>query len=240
MVAALIESRSDDAAFDGESFRTLVDTVIREAVRSEAGELGAAVTAAAAGLRGDLDEAKRAHDDHIAGLKASLAESAADGEGLRASLEKVVAQNKGLQTFIRTVAADSAAAVAASTTELPAELSRRDAGIRKAFRATLREEIQPLVDVVADSVAQSDYELKALARRVDRVLESQAALAATMAEVIASAAIPTPAGADDTDVEPVGARPAPIRSWGERTGTGNGTPPVGGTRVSLRDQRPQA
>lgn len=238
MVAALIESRSDD----GESVQTLVDTAVREAVRSEAVELGAAVTATVAGLRGDLEAAKAAQDDHVAGLKASLAAVAADGEGLRASLDKVVAQSKGLQTFIRTVAADSAAAVAASTTELPAELSRRDAGIRKAFRATMREEIQPLVDVVADSVAQSDYELKALARRVDRVLESQASLAAALAEVLASDVAPAPAGGDDTDVEPEGtqAGPGPIRSWAERTGTGNGTPPVGGTRVSLRNQRPQA
>jgi len=245
MVAALIESRSDDATLAGESLRSLVDTVVREAVRSEAGQLGAAVTATVEGLRGDLEAAQRSQNEHVAGLEASLAAAAADGEELRASLKAVVAESEELQGFIRAVAADSAAAVAASTIELPAELSRHDAGIRKAFRATLREELQPLVDVVADSVAQSDYEVKALARRLDRVLESQASLAAALAEMIEPAGLP-PAGDDDDDDDPDAepdaavARPGRLESWAEQTGTGNGTPPVRGTRVSLRNLRPQA
>lgn len=242
MVTALIESRSDDATLAGGSLRSLVEPVVREAVRSEAGQLEAAVTATVEGLRGDLEAAQRSQNEHVAGLEASLAAAAADGEELRASLKAVVAEREERQGFIRTAAAESAAAVAASTIGLQAELSRHDARIRKAFRATLREELQPLVDVVADSVAQSDYEVKALARGLDRVLESQASLAAALAEMIEPAGLPL-AGDDDDDpdAEPDAAVAGPGRpeSWAEGTGTGNQTPPVRGTRVSLRNLRPQ-
>jgi hypothetical protein len=242
LVASLLESRSTEAEVDPETLRALVSTSVEEVVGRRSTDLRAELTATVAGLRHDLEAARLSHEEKVAGLRAALAEAAAaaaaERAGLKSSMEAVVAaaasENGGLESSVSALHEIQASfeAVAADNAGLPAELNRRDAAGRKAFRATLREELQPLVDVVADSVAQSDYELKALGRRVDSLMESEASMSAALNQVAASmAAMAGGAGADGDEPEPEPAtRPArPARSaLLDRVAAGAGTPASAG------------
>lgn len=246
LVASLLERRDTDNHVDTESLAALVTTAVRKAVRREAAELATALAPTVEALRRDLDGVKASHDDHVAALQASAAAGAEaiDPAPLLASMAEVAADTAELRTSMAAVAADGAAlkasseALAAAGERLPAELNRRDAGARKAFRATLHEELQPLVEVVAESVAQSDYELKAIVRRLDQLTESEAALVADVAEV--TAALAAQAG-DDPAGNGTGAASEPepevAPAWSpllDRRGRGEATTPPATATPSVR------
>jgi transposase-like protein len=263
IVARLIESRVGEAKVDGELLRGLVDAAVRDAVRSEASELSGNLTAKVDGLSGALETVRQSQTDHAADVQRSTEEALANSAGMRESMETVLADSMGVKASMAEAVAQiaglqaSMAAVAASSADVPAELSRHAAGNRKAWRATLREELQALVEVVAESVAQSDHELAALDRKLDRLVESQSALAMALAEVAASVEMLAAGEADGaepdpgpgissgsslgdrlsgTEASPLAARVAANRRRRETTVT---PPPTRGTRVSLRSQRPQ-
>jgi hypothetical protein len=106
-------------------------------------------------------------------------------DGLRRDLDAVkLAQEQSVADLQASVAA-VAEALAGASAALPAEINRRDSANRKAFRATLNEEMRPLIEVVAESVAQSDFELQALDRKIDKL---QGWLSATLSDVAGSVA----------------------------------------------------
>lgn len=198
---------------------TRVSTSVEEAVRREATDLRTELMATVAGLRHDLEATRLSHEERVAGLQAALAKAtsvaSAERAGLKSSMKAVAAaaatETAGLQTSVEAITGIHASfvAVAADNAGLPAELNRRDAAGRRAFRATLREELQPLVDVVAESVAQSDYELKELGRRVDQLMESDASMSEAITQVAASLAEMAGASGVDDDGDGDGEAPEP-------------------------------
>ncbi len=197
-------------------------------------------------LRVAVDGLRRA-STHEASLVASLVENSAESRLDEAALGKLV--TSAVQVAARREAADLETALAASvdamrddmeamrqahedglaslrvsieatSAALPADLSRRDSGNRKALRTTLHEEFQPLVEVVAESVAQSEYQLQALDRRLDKLEELGRSLAAGLATV--SASLEVLLGEElqpDDDLTPVRPRP-PRQAAGARAASG--------------------
>jgi len=262
---SLVEKHFEDAKLDTDNLRTLVDVAVREAMLRETADLKAELAAAVTDLGRDLEAVSGAQESHVAALQSSITALATESAGMQASVAAVEADAAGLRTYLGAIAADvagsqaSLVALAASSAEVATELNRREATTRKAFRATLREELQPLVDVVAESVAQSDYELRALGRRLDQLAESEASVSAGMAEVTASVAAlaadmagadaepEAPTAGDRRDWADVRAAPtaaaqaaagSPVRAAARRPLPGRPSVPApkrGGTRVSLRD-----
>jgi len=150
-------------------------------------------------------------------------------DGMRRDMEAAkVASEATLATLQQTL--DE---VAAATAAVPAELGRYDAGNRKAFRTALGQELQPLIEAVAESIAQSDYELKAIGGKLDALAVSDAELGVAIADLSAVVeALADEAGVefDESDGEPPPPPPPPPLPLGRRAAD----PPTTGRRVSLR------
>ncbi|MEA2900320.1 MAG: hypothetical protein QOH36_207 [Actinomycetota bacterium] len=151
-------------------------------------------------------------------------------EGLRRDMEAArTASEATLATLQQTL--DE---VAAATASVPAELGRHDAGTRKAFKTALGQELQPVIEAVAESIAQSDYELKAISGKLDALAVSDAELGAAIADLSAVVeALADEAGVefDESEAEPP---PPPRPPLGRRAAD----PPTTSRRVSLRGSRP--
>ena len=160
-------------------------------------------------------------------------------EGLRRDMEAAkTAREATLATLQQTL--DE---VAAATAAVPAELGRYDAGNRKAFKSALSQELQPVVEAVAESIAQSDYELKAIGGKLDALAVSDAELGVAIADLSAVVeALADEAGVEfDESEEHAAAAPAapaaPAVAAGP-PGRGPAQPPETGRRVSLRGSQP--
>lgn len=237
MVATLVESRHDQGGLDAETLRSLVDSVVHQAVRQAASEITTDLTAVVASLRRDIESVRRAQDEQVAALQSSVPAAPTDDAGLQAAM----------------------AAIADRTA---AELDRRDSASRKAFRLTLREELEPLVEVVAESVAQSEFELKALGRKLDGIEDFGVTLSMAVADIAAAMAAPASPSDESTDTPVVRFRSwadgeqainsdAPAASGAsaptspmyrslERAGMGKAKSAGHGTRVSLRRPTPES
>ncbi|MEA2826046.1 MAG: hypothetical protein QOG43_485 [Actinomycetota bacterium] len=247
LVASLVANGRPDAGPDVESLRAMVDSAVRKAVRREAVALGDTVAAILEGVRRDLVAMRQSNEAHVTAFKESTEQVANATSALPAAVRE--ANEAGLAGL-----KESVDEVAAATSALPAELGRHDAANRKAFRTTLNLELQPLIEVVAESIAQSDYELKAIGAKLDALAASNAALADDLAEVIAQVGelawtdedgaatespppparfLPLARPADDST--PAGGRPAGSPSTGGQAGSAD--PPMQGTKVSLRGSR---
>ena len=139
--------------------------------------------------------------------------------------------------------------VAAASASVPAELGRHDAGTRKAFKTALGQELQPVIEAVAESIAQSDYELKAISGKLDALAVSDAELGAAIAALSAVVeALADEAGVefDETDREPPPPQPPPPLRPRPAAGPPPSPllsrraadPPTTSRRVSLRGPRP--
>ena len=216
LVATLVDKGTHDSGLDAESLRTLVEAAVGEAMRRDTADRNTEIAAAVASLRQDLEAVTRAQADHVAALQSSIAAAGTDNAGLQASL----------------------AAVVAGSAELTTELNHREAATRKAVRATLREELHPLVEVVAESVAQSEYELRAIGRKLEQLSESGALLSSTLADVAASVAALADGretdGGDEAGPDAI-VLPGRVR-LGDWVTTASRSGPLG-TRVSLRGQQ---
>ena len=151
-------------------------------------------------------------------------------EGLRRDMEAAkTASEATLATLQQTL--DE---VAAATAAVPAELGQHDAGNRKAFKTALSQELQPVIEVVAESIAQSDYELKAIGAKLDALAVSDAELGAAIADLSAVVeALADEAGVefDESDGPRPAAparRPAAARRWA--AGPPTPRPPAAGCR----------
>ena len=157
-------------------------------------------------------------------------------EGLRRDMEAArTASEATLATLQQTL--DE---VAAATAAIPAELGQHDAGNRKAFKTALSQELQPVIEVVAESVAQSDYELKAISAKLDDLAVSDVELGAAIADLSAVVeALADEAGVefDETDGEPP--PPPPLRPVPTPLGrrAADPRPPAAGCRCGSRDPR---
>ncbi len=185
---------------DTDSIRATIDAAVRTAMRKESVALGDAVAALLEGVRRDMVAMRQTYDEGLTAMKELVAEVGVARADLPVALAK---RFDGLQdandenvAVLRELVAD----VAAATSALSTELGRLDAGNRKAFRAALAEDMRPIIEVVAESVAQADVRLTALDEKVDELTESTTVLAEAVAEVIETLA---DANTDDRPVRPV-------------------------------------
>ncbi len=250
LVATLVTSGRTDAGPDAEALRALVDGAVRAAVRREAVALGDTVAAILEGVRRELETLRQANEANFAAFHESVEQVAAlptavreaseeNVDVLKASVAQVAAVGEALPDAVREANEASLAALKESvdemvdvTTNLPAELSRHDAGNRKAFRTTLGQELQPLIEVVADSIAQSDYELKSIGAKLDALAQSNSALATDLAEVIAQ--VGELVWTEEIVEEPA---PPPRALPLARRTAAPPNPPTKGAKVSLRESR---
>ena len=133
-------------------------------------------------------------------------------EGLRRDMEAArTASEATLATLQQTL--DE---VAAATSSIPAELGQHEAGTRKAFKTALSQELQPVIEVVAESIAQSDYELKAISAKLDDLAVSDTELGAAIADLSAVVeALADEAGVEfDESDEPPPPPPPPLPAPG--------------------------
>ena len=249
LVATLVTSGRTEAGPDAESLRALVDSAVRAAVRREAVALGDTVAAILEGVRREMETLRQANEANFAAFHESVEQVAAlptavreaseeNVDVLKASVAQVAAVGEALPDAVRDANEASLAGLKESvdemvdvTSNLPAELSRHDAGNRKAFRTTLGHELQPLIEVVADSIAQSDYELKSIGAKLDALAESNAALASDLAEVIAQ--VGELVWTEEVVEEPTPPPPARALPLARRAAA-SADPPTTGTKVSLR------
>ncbi len=202
MVASLVSNTKTDDVSDAEVLQAAVDAAVRKAVRRESVALGDSVSALLEGMRCDMVAMRQADLDNFAALRESVQQLAVANSALSdrtAALKEATEDNYA-------VLKESLADVTAVTSTIPAELSRHSATNRKAFGADLAEELQPIIEAVAESIAQSDYGLAAITERLDALAASADTLAETVAEMIETLADPH---ADDARAEDVLASTTP-------------------------------
>ena len=138
------------------------------------------------GLRGALEEEKAL----VRSLLESHAQDRIDPEALRnlvaaAAQQAVQDETADLKMVLRTDLGKMRRSQDERVTSLSVELDERDSVNRRAFRTTMHEELQPLVDIVAESVAQSEVQLGALDRTFDKFKDMGADLFSALAQGLA-------------------------------------------------------
>ena len=211
VVAKLLDERKDDKGLDPDALRDVVDAAVRKAMRNQADDLRNDVSSTVAGLRRDLEALTRSQEERGAGLEASIARA-----------EAAVAE------------------ASTASAGLPAELSRRDALNRRALRMTLQEQFMPLVEVVAESVAQTEHELQSIDLKLEELTDLGASMAAALDEVADAVAELAPLEPEAAAPTPPASRPArggpiaALRPSPERRRAGGMPAEAPGNRVSLR------
>jgi hypothetical protein len=175
-------------------------------------------------MRSQSEDLRTEISTTVAGLRREL-------EAVRRSQDEHAA---GLQSSLD--------AAAAASTGLPADISRRDAANRKSLRLTLHEEFMPLVEVVAESIAQTDHQLEGIEAKLEQLNELGHSLSATLDEVVEAVAelVVLELDADGTPAPPPPPRSpiAALRPAAERPRTGAAQIESPGNRVSLRRHPP--
>lgn len=250
LVATLVGTEKPESGPDVESLNAMIDSAVRKAVRRESVALGDTVSAVVEGVRRDMASARTATEATLAAIRESVegvaAANAASVASLKESVEEVATASGATAALIKR----SVDEIADVTSAVPAELGRREAGNRKTFRTALSQELQPLIDVVAESVAQSEFELKRITAKLDAV----AAANSTLSDELAEVASVVMALADEVGVEfdeseppprpppstsrlplspPVATPPPPSAAIPRRPGSGADAPSPG-RKVSLR------
>ena len=159
-------------------------------------------------------------------------------EGLRRDMEAATTASEATLAALQQTLDEVAAAAAG----VPAELGRHDAGTRKAFKTALSQELQPVIEAVAESIAQSDYELKAISGKLDDLAVSDAELGAALAALSAVVeALADEAGVEFDESEEQ-APPPPLRPLPAPgpppLARRPADPPTTSRRVSMRGTRP--
>ena len=156
LAASLLEAQTK-AELDADRLQSVVEATVRKVMQDEVAELRDKVGVVEAAVRTVMQDVVAEMHDKVA----------ATVEGLRSEIEALRTSRKDdLAGFQSLVAAAEAKSVS------PAALNRSEAGTRKAFRATLHEELHPLVEVVAESVAQSEFQLQTIDRKIEKLNES--------------------------------------------------------------------
>jgi hypothetical protein len=159
IVGTLVHGSQTEATLGAESM-AVIATTVRRAVRLEVADVKNELAATLAEVRTEIAALKESGSERAAELAATLAELRSDVAALKDSGSKRAAELKA-----------SIAEAATAGAGLPDELDRRDAANRKAFRATFEAELQPIVEVVAESVALSEHGLESLRKRLDALID---------------------------------------------------------------------